>query len=99
VPRCVRGQDALDNGAVLLHVVPEEPGGVLVLHFAVVAVRLRVKPDVDLRGIELGASRKLSTLRIDDCMTAVPMTPGEVPMMPVGLRAKELVSQGRIPSR
>ena len=30
-------------------------------------------------------------------MTAVPIFPGDAPMMPVGLRAKELVPQGREP--
>ena len=44
-----------------------------------------------------GASRKLSTLRIDACITAVPIAPGDAPMMPVGLRAKELCPQGREP--
>ncbi len=44
-----------------------------------------------------GALRKLSTLRIDDCMTAVPIAPVEAPMMPVGLRANELCPQGREP--
>ena len=34
---------------------------------------------------------------MEDCITAVPMPPGEAPMMPVGLRAKELVPQGREP--
>jgi hypothetical protein len=36
-----------------------------------------------------GASRKLRTLRNEDCITAVPMPPGDAPMIPVGLRAKE----------
>ena len=44
-----------------------------------------------------GASRKLRTLRIDDCITAVPIPPGEAPMIPVGLRAKELLPHGREP--
>src|SRR5690606_2328833 len=44
-----------------------------------------------------GALRKLSTLRIDDCMTAVPIEPVEAPMMPLGLRAKEFCPYGREP--
>ncbi|PRY68589.1 hypothetical protein B0I08_104292 [Glaciihabitans tibetensis] len=44
-----------------------------------------------------GASRKLSTLRMFDCITAVPIAPGDAPMMPLGLRAKELVPQGLDP--
>jgi hypothetical protein len=34
---------------------------------------------------------------MEDCMTAVPILPGDAPMMPVGLRAKELVPHGRDP--
>jgi len=34
---------------------------------------------------------------MEDCITAVPMLPGEAPMMPVGLRANELAPQGREP--
>ncbi|GAP59421.1 hypothetical protein AHiyo1_27190 [Arthrobacter sp. Hiyo1] len=34
---------------------------------------------------------------MDACITAVPMLPGDVPMIPVGLRAKELVPHGRDP--
>ena len=34
---------------------------------------------------------------MEDCITAVPMLPGEAPMIPVGLRANELVPQGREP--
>ncbi|VTR76666.1 hypothetical protein CHMI_01428 [Cellulomonas hominis] len=44
-----------------------------------------------------GASRKLSTLRIEDCITAVPIFPMDAPMMPVGFRANEFVPQGRDP--
>ena len=44
-----------------------------------------------------GASRKLNTARMEDCITAVPMLPGEAPMMPVGFRANELAPQGRDP--
>src|SRR4051794_4100396 len=47
--------------------------------------------------LSCGASRKLNTLRNEDCITAVPMPPGEAPMIPVGLRAKELVPHGREP--
>jgi hypothetical protein len=36
-------------------------------------------------------------LRKDDCITAVPMLPGEVPMIPVGLRANEFFPQRREP--
>ena len=36
-------------------------------------------------------------LRKDDCITAVPILPGEVPMIPVGLRANEFDPQGREP--
>src|SRR5215207_3628615 len=34
---------------------------------------------------------------MEDCITAVPMLPGDAPMIPVGFRAKELVPQGREP--
>src|SRR6476661_5224803 len=43
-----------------------------------------------------GELQKAMMLRRCCCATAVPILPGEVPMMPDGLRAKELVPQGRL---
>jgi hypothetical protein len=39
----------------------------------------------------------LRRLRMEDCIAAVPMPPGDAPIMAVGLGAKEFLSRGREP--
>ncbi len=43
-----------------------------------------------------GELQKQSTLRRLCCATAVPIEPGEVPMIAEGLRVKEFLPQGRL---
>ncbi|MGY3319103.1 hypothetical protein ACVWYS_003804 [Arthrobacter sp. TE12231] len=49
------------------------------------------------RGLVFDLAVLAVDLRSEACITAVPMPPGEAPMIPVGLREKELVPEGRDP--
>ena len=66
-------QHALDESPVLAHVVGQEIGGGLVVDGAVLPEDRRLEVDVRLGRVELRRVQDASTLRMLDCMTAVPI--------------------------